>query len=246
MPIPTMIDWLKRDPRKELSVEVAGRALPIILRRHATAKRMTMRLSADGKEVRITLPRWGRTAEAVAFAQSRKDWLAGQMAAAAAPIRICDGSAIPYRGVPIIIRHDEAAPRRAAFEDSALTLGGPEASLESRVRRWLESEAREWLGSDLADYCRKAGREIPRLGLSNARRRWGSCAPDGTIRLNWRLIMAPDFVRRSVVAHEVAHLVHFDHSPRFHDFLADLFEGEIDNANQWLKREGKNLHHVLA
>lgn len=242
----TMIDWLKRDPRKELSIEVAGRSLPIILRRHATAKRMTMRLSADGKEVRITLPRWGRTAEAVAFAQSRKDWLAGQVAAAPAPRAICDGSSIPYRGAPIFVHHDEGAPRRAAFAGSVITLGGPEASLESRVRRWLESEAREWLGADLGYYCHKAGRDTPRLGLSNARRRWGSCAPDGTIHLNWRLIMAPDFVRRSVVAHEVAHLVHFDHSPRFHAFLADLFEGEIDTANQWLKREGKSLYRVFA
>jgi hypothetical protein len=36
--------------------------------------------------------------------------------------------------------------------------------------------------------------------------------------------MAPDAVRRSVVAHEVAHLVHFDHSPAFHALLDALFE----------------------
>ncbi|MFA7587072.1 MAG: M48 family metallopeptidase, partial [Novosphingobium sp.] len=62
------------------------------------------------------------------------------------------------------------------------------------------------------------------------------------IRINWRLIMAPDPVRRSVVAHEVAHLVHFDHSPRFHALLADLFEDDLSAANEWLKREGRNLY----
>jgi len=44
----------------------------------------------------------------------------------------------------------------------------------------------------------------------------------------------------------VAHLVHFDHSPRFHAYLDDLFEGDIDSANHWLKREGKSLYRVFA
>ena len=82
--------------------------------------------------------------------------------------------------------------------------------------------------------------------LTNARRRWGSCARDGTIRINWRLVMAPPYVRRSVVAHEVAHLVHFDHSPAFHAFLGEIYEADIRMANRWLKREGKSLYLPLG
>jgi predicted metal-dependent hydrolase len=78
--------------------------------------------------------------------------------------------------------------------------------------------------------------------LSNAQRRWGSCSAKGAIRINWRLIMAPDAVRRSVVAHEVAHLLHFNHSAQFHAALARLFEGDIAVANAWLKREGRGLY----
>jgi predicted metal-dependent hydrolase len=62
------------------------------------------------------------------------------------------------------------------------------------------------------------------------------------VRLNWRLVMAPDDVRRSVVAHEVAHLVHFDHGMRFHALLGQIYEGEIAAANRWLKREGRSLY----
>ena len=241
-----MIDWLKRDPREALSVEVNGSRLPVILRRHPTARRMTLRLSADGREARVTLPKWGRTAEAMAFVHARRDWLTREMAALPQAQVICDGASLPYRGTPITIRHDMRAARRPVPEGSVLTLGGPRASLEGRVRRWLEQEARDHLGADLAEYCRKAAQAPPRLGLSNARRRWGSCAPDGSIRVNWRLIMAPDFVRRSVVAHEVAHLVHFDHSPRFHAFLADLYEEEIAPANEWLKSKGRSLYRIFG
>jgi predicted metal-dependent hydrolase len=128
------------------------------------------------------------------------------------------------------------------LEDDTIRVGGPVETLPSRLRRWLEAEARAVLAADLADYCERVNLPAPGLSLSNARRRWGSCAPDGSIRINWRLIMAPDFVRRSVVAHEVAHLVHFDHSARFHALLGEIFEGDIAAANRWLKREGRSLY----
>jgi predicted metal-dependent hydrolase len=40
----------------------------------------------------------------------------------------------------------------------------------------------------------------------------------------------------------VAHLLHFDHSPRFHRALEQLFEGDLATANLWLKREGRGLY----
>jgi len=61
------------------------------------------------------------------------------------------------------------------------------------------------------------------------------------LRLNWRLVQAPDHVRRSVVAHETAHRVHFDHSPAFHALLAELFGPELRDADRWLKAHGPEL-----
>jgi predicted metal-dependent hydrolase len=140
------------------------------------------------------------------------------------------------------ISHEPTAPRRPVLDDGALVLGGTAESIAPRIRRWLDGEARRLMSQDLTEYCAKAGVPAPRLSLSNARRRWGSCSARGAIRINWRLVMAPDAVRRSVVAHEVAHLLHFDHSPQFHEALADLFEGDLAAANRWLKREGQGLY----
>jgi predicted metal-dependent hydrolase len=132
-----------------------------------------------------------------------------------------------------------------------LLVGGPAESLAPRVRRWLQAEGRARFAADLADYCGRAGQPVPALALTSAQRRWGSCSrglrgQSGTIRLNWRLVMAPDAVRRSVVAHEVAHLVHFNHSPAFHALLGELFEGDIDAANRWLRRHGRALYAPLG
>ena len=138
------------------------------------------------------------------------------------------------------------APRRVRADEGTLNVGGPTESLTPRLSRWLQGEARRLLNEDLAHYCTVAEQPAPRLMLSSARRRWGSCAHDGTIRINWRLVMAPSFVRRSVVAHEVAHLVHFDHSPAFHALMGEIYEHDIRAANRWLKREGRQLYVPLG
>jgi predicted metal-dependent hydrolase len=235
------LGWLSRKWREPPTVKLGDRDVPITIRRLTQARRMTLRLARDGS-VRLSIPTWARSADALSFVRSRADWLAGQLATLPAPMSIQPGGTLDYRGTPLVVEWQESAPRRPICRDGAVRIGGPAESLERRLRRWLESEARRLLTDELAHYAAAAGVPTPALMLSNAGRRWGSCSTKGVIRVNWRLIMAPDEVRRSVVAHEVAHLLHFDHSPRFHAALARLFEGDIAAANRWLKLEGRRLY----
>lgn len=237
-----MIDWLKRPPREEPLIDLGGRQLPLVVRRLAQARRLTLRLAPDGSEIRVSMPRWGRTAEALTFAKSRADWLVRQLEALPSAEAPEPGGSLLYLGEALHIEHAPSAPRRPCAQHGIIRIGGPAETLQSRLRRWLEGEARKLIAADLAHYCTLAGRPVPKLALSGAQRRWGSCSAKGMVRINWRLVMAPDWVRRSVVAHEVAHLVHFDHSARFHALLGGLYEGDIAEANHWLKREGRKLY----
>lgn len=240
-----MIDWLRASPRPtepRAEIELAGRSLPIELTRHARARRLTLRLAPDGSAVRITLPRWCRSQDAVAFAQVRKSWLEMQLAKLPAPVDPLARGTLRYRGNELTIDWNITAPRRAVLGDGRLVLGGPRETLVKRMQRWLEGEAQRLLADDLAQYCAAAKVDVPQLRLTRAGRRWGSCSTRGIVRINWRLIMAPDEVRRSVVAHEVAHLVHFDHSPAFHALLGRLYEGAIDEADAWLRAHGRGLY----
>ena len=244
-----MIDWLREDHRNP-AVSLSDRVLPIAIRRHARATRLTMRLAPDGSELRITLPRWGRTRDALVFANARIEWIETQLAAIPEPVEIAPGARIPYRGQELHLAWRKEAKRKPVLADYALHVGGPQASLQTRIRRWLEGEALHHLDKDLAYYCERGEQDVPELRLSRAQRRWGSCTGEREtgrcIRINWRLIMAPDFVRRSVVAHEVAHLTHFDHSPAFHALLRELFEEDISRADTWLKREGRQLYAAFG
>ena len=242
-----MIEWLRRagpgNPgHGEQVVDVAGRALPLRIRRHARATRMTMRLAPDGSEVRITLPQWGRSGDAMSFVHSRKDWLAQQLARVPQAAPPAPGGTLLYRGTPHPIDWHAAHPRSPRLHEGRLCCGGPAEGLPGRLARWLAAEGQRLMSDDLAFYCARGGVAVPALRLSSAKRRWGSCSSSGTVRINWRLVQAPDAVRRSVVAHEVAHLLHFDHSPAFHSTLAGLFEGDLPAADRWLKAHGRGLY----
>ncbi|WP_082400201.1 MULTISPECIES: M48 family metallopeptidase [Sphingomonadales] len=239
-----VIDWL-REPRDPM-VALAGGDLPLIVRRHPRARRMTLRLADDGEGVQVTLPRWGTTREALAFAQGRADWLDAQRAKRPVRIEPAPGGTLTYRGQDLVIDWHANRPRKVVLGNDAISLGGPRDTLAPRLKRWMQNEARALLAQDLAFYAARAGLAVPDFALSSARRRWGSCSSDGTVRLNWRLVQAPDDVRRSVVAHETAHRVHFDHSPRFHALLGELFEGDLPAAESWLKAHGRALFSAFG
>ena len=236
-----MIEWL-RETNRDPVIEISGRTLPIELRRHATAKRLTLRLAPDGSAVRITLPRWTASKEAVNFAHSRAEWLAQQLAKVPQQRDPVAENRLDYRGQALAIAWAADTPRKARADDGVLHIGGPRDTLHRRLHRWLEAEAIQLFEKDAAFYCERAGLAPAPVRLTRAKRRWGSCSSGGMLRLNWRLVQAPDHVRRSVVAHEVAHLVHFDHSPAFHSLLDRIFEGEIEEANRWLTQHGRTLY----
>jgi predicted metal-dependent hydrolase len=240
-----VIDWLRRTP-EELAIRVGERELPLAIRRHARARRLVMRLAPDGSEVRITLPRWGRTEDALVFARARIEWIERQLLAVPQIEAPRPGGTIRYRGGDLAIDWHPARPRKPRLDGEALLIGGPDESLASRVQRWLEGEAHRLLERDLAFYCERAGHAAPPLKLSRAQPRRGSCSDRNAIRINWRLVQAPDAVRRSVVAHEVAHLTHFDHSPAFHGLLRTLFEDDIRQADAWLKAHGRSLYAAFG
>ncbi|HEY9549178.1 MAG TPA: M48 family metallopeptidase, partial [Kiloniellaceae bacterium] len=79
-----------------------------------------------------------------------------------------------------------------------------------------------------------------RLSLRDTRSRWGSCNSSGDLNFSWRLILAPEHVLDYVVAHEVAHMVHLNHSARFWK-LAGLLAQDMAGAKAWMARHGAQL-----
>ena len=229
-----------------LAISLNGVRYPLHLRRSKQARSIIVSADTVKGVVRLTVPTYASEHQALRFAQSKSDWLNARFAEAVPPVTVEDGSQIAFLGEPCIIRWSPEFARAPLLVEDEIRLGGPAEHVESRMLRWLKAQARAIFAEDLQFYCTRAGTDLPRLAVGDARRRWGSCSGRQSIRLSWRLVMAPPHVRRSVVAHEVAHLTHMDHSRRFYALLDQIYESDRHVADRWLKNHGRGLHMVGA
>ena len=110
--------------------------------------------------------------------------------------------------------------------------------------RWLRAEAQRLLDLETRACAAAAGVTIESVRVGDARSRWGSCTGSGAIRYSWRLVMAPGWVRRAVVAHEVAHRIHMHHGPDFHALAAELNGSDPAPAMRWLHTNGTRLQGI--
>jgi predicted metal-dependent hydrolase len=94
--------------------------------------------------------------------------------------------------------------------------------IRDAVQSWLQRQARRVFEERCRHFAAQLGVRVTRLSLSSAQTRWGSASADGSIRLNWRLIHFALPTIDYVVAHELAHLRHMDHSPRFWDVVRSV------------------------
>lgn len=231
---------------QERMVMVGNREVPLTIRHHPRSRSISLRIDSAKRGLSVTMPHWVAQREALAFIARRHDWIEERLATLGPQTILSDGDDIGFRGDHYRIHWSADNPRTPILSGGQLLVGGEKDLLGKRVERWLKAQAKAIFADDLHDYCARAEEpNIPRIGLSNARRRWGSCSQSGWVRVQWRLIMAPNNVRRAVIAHEVAHLRHMDHSPRFYAWMDRIYEGDRRAADDWLKAHGNALHGLL-
>ncbi|MDX8391499.1 MAG: SprT family zinc-dependent metalloprotease [Mariprofundaceae bacterium] len=108
------------------------------------------------------------------------------------------------------------------------------------LTRWYKKQAQAVFAERAGVLCEKLGRQPTHIGIKGYKTRWGSCHTDGRIYFNWRLMMAPLAVVDYVAAHELAHLVHANHSPAFWQQVTVLFS-DCRASRKWLRENGALL-----
>jgi predicted metal-dependent hydrolase len=216
----------------------------VTLRESARARRMRLGIDPRSGAVVLTVPRRASRRRALAWAAEQQGWIAERLAALPAGAPLAAGKVVAFRGTERRIIWLPDRPRRVILESEQLLVGGPAEGLSGRVERWLKAEARLLLTAETREIAGLAGVSVARVGIGDPVSRWGSCSSSGTIRYSWRLILAPDFVRRATVAHEVAHLVHMNHGPDFHILVERLLGEDPRPARLWLRRHGAALQRV--
>ena len=232
-------------------VDLAG--LRLRLRVSDRARRISLRIDAAAGEAIAVAPSARHLDQAVDFARSRRDWLANRLARPPpAAITLQAGDQIRVFDQPWRLRPDGRRPRLIGAGDEPTVeligcgLGGVDPQL---VIRAIRREAADVFAARAVVHCASLGAAKPPIALIDARTRWGSCTPaqrgkPASVRLSWRLALAPFPVADYVVAHECAHLLEANHGPLFwahvHTLVAD-----VAAHRAWLRTHGASLHAIL-
>ncbi|MEJ0079344.1 MAG: SprT family zinc-dependent metalloprotease [Alphaproteobacteria bacterium] len=239
----------RRPPDPQL-IEIAfdGATYPIELKRHAQARRYTLRIRATDRTVVLTMPLRGSVKEARAFAQRSAAWIAARLKRLPQPIPFTESLELPLRGVPHRIVHRAARGTvwtEAGPDMPLLCVTGDRAHLARRVRDYLKREAKRDLEAASRRYAAELDVTVRRVAVRDQTSRWGSCTAAGVLSYSWRLILSPPYVLDYLAAHEVAHLVEMNHSRRFWH-VVDSICPDWHRAKGWLTANGNALHRYGA
>ena len=222
--------------------------------RRSQRRKKTVQVTVDGGGVQVAAPTTIPDSELQAIVRKRAPWIlkhAREDVLGAAPKRFVSGETLPYlgRNVRLVLDlKDEGAPE-IRFDHWRLRVSIPDG-LEGeeryqRIRRaivdWYRGRAEERLQSGVLHWWPRLGSgDKPKILIRDQRQRWGSCAPDGTLRFNWRVMMLAPSLVEYVIVHELVHLRIKNHSQDFWQLLASILP-DVEHRRRRLREAGKTL-----
>lgn len=211
------------------------------------ARRLSIRIDARAGEAVLIAPSERKLAEVVAFARTKTSWMRERLAERPQGTPIQPGAIIDLFGKPTRLISTSGAGAARLTEDAdgpVIASGGEGEAYARRVENLFKRVARDTLQTRTDVHLRTLGQRPVRLSIADPKSRWGSCSPHNrSIRYSWRVIMAPPAVIDYLAAHEVAHLVHADHSPAYWAVVQRLV-GDHRPHRKWLRENGPALHAV--
>jgi predicted metal-dependent hydrolase len=239
----------KTDEPNRIVISAGGEPYPIEIKRHAAARRYTLRVRETSRDVVLTIPARGSLKQAKSFAEKNVAWISARLKRLPGPVPFVHDAIVPVRGVPHLIVHRPSARGTVWIENMngtpALCVAGRAEHIARRVRDFLKREAKRDLGTASKKYAAALGVSIRSISIRDTASRWGSCSYEGALSYSWRLVIAPPFVLDYLAAHEIAHRLELNHSKRYWKIVDGIFP-ERERAEAWLRANGAGLHRYGA
>ena len=165
-------------------------------------------------------------------------------------LSISEGVCLPVFGLDRTIVADPNCNTEYRLTSNLLTVPKKELVTQNeiiikyQIKKALIKRAKDFFHKDCKQYAEKIGVSFLKISLKDPKSRWGSCSQDRKLMFSWRLIMAPKQVSSYVAAHEIAHLVHMNHSKNFWNLVHFLCP-DYSTQRIWLQKNGKQLHRFL-
>ena len=222
--------------------------------RRSVRRRKTVQITVDGGGVQVAAPMRTPDGELRAIVRKRAPWILSHASGAvlkAAPKRFVSGETLPYlgRNVRMIVESADVRSSEVRFDHWRFRVAVPQGlddreryeSIRRAIITWYRDRAAERLAASVNLWWPRLGQgEKSRILIRDQRQRWGSCAPDGTLRFNWRTMMLEPALIEYIIVHELAHLTVKNHSTDFWGLVSKVMP-DAQRRRQRLREAGRTL-----
>ena len=222
--------------------------------RRSERRKKTVQITVDGGGVQVAAPLSIPADELRALVKKRAPWIlshASEGILEATPKRFVSGETLPYlgRNVRMVVESGNVRSPEVRFDHWRLGLVIPEGisdgkrfnSVRQAIIGWYRVRAKERLTACTDWWWSQLGSGVrPAVLIRDQRQRWGSCAPDGTLRFNWRAVMLKPTLAEYVVVHELVHLTHRNHSKDFWAAMSSVLP-DVQQRRKALREAGRML-----
>lgn len=212
--------------------------------RSNSLRKLTLRIDSKERIPVLSVPRFCSQRHAIKFVNENMDWILQSLAKLPEIKKFADGEKICLFGQEVTISHRPQEKGGVWIEGNLLCVSGETEFLHRRVRDYIRRRAGDEFYTRSQKLAEKIGCKLNGVVIKDTKSRWGSCSSLNNINYSWRIALAPDFVIDYLMAHEVSHLKHQDHSDDFWKCVA-LLCPEWSRGNSWLRRYGKSLYAYL-
>lgn len=197
----------------------------------------------DDGRLTVRVPLRASQAAIQRFVQEHERWIVSKQEQARArtqrfaPKRFVSGEEFLYLGEPYRLDIVDRSRPSLAFNGGFRLAQASVPRAAGLFEKWYRKRALETISERVEWYSARHGFVHNGVGITSARKQWGSCGPQGHLRFPWRLVMAPLPVIDYVVVHELVHLRYRRHGKRFWGKVRSILP-DFTERRDWLSENG--------
>lgn len=204
-------------------------------------RKLTLRIDNKERIPVLSVPKFCSRKRAIDFVNNNLEWIVKNLQKLPPQKSFENGEAILLFGEKLTIFHNPAARCGVRKEGEKLIVSGGAEFLHRRIKDYVRKRAEHEFYARSAKLAAKIDCKIKGVSIKDTKSRWGSCSSLNHINYSWRIALAPSFVIDYMMAHEVSHLKHRDHSRQFWLCVENLCP-DWKIGHDWLRNNGKQLY----
>ena len=228
---------------KNFCLKYNNTAIDITVKKNKLSR--NYKFTFDKKNLRgfVSIPKYVGFQKGLTFAKENAEWIYKQVDSFYPLIFIDDNSKILFEGRTKKIIFKNNIDAYVSLKTNTIIINAKKGKHKTLLKDWMKKRALSNLENIIQNYSSNLKIKVKKIRLSSSYNYWGYCNSSGVISINWRLIFAPSEVMHYIVAHELSHLIEFNHSDKFWYQVESLCP-DYKKQIRWLKKNDNYLYRL--